>query len=171
MVGPRRLVRIARRLRAVTAPRLAAEPRRLHRQRRLTRAETGIQRLAGLLPEPQATEASGAAASAEEIGAAYDYRTSRSSWSSATQTRRELQLVLAHELTHALEAQHFRLRLPPRRTDEAAEVHRAVIEGTATFVAARYGSRYEGTISRSATDRRAAERLAAGGETPYAVKA
>lgn len=174
MVGPRRLVGIARRLRAVTAARLAAAPKRLARQRRLARAELGIQRLAGLLPEPQATEASGAAGSAEEIGAAYDYADDRILLVNRTSTTRgQLHLVLAHELTHALEAEHFRLRLATSRgPSEAEQVRRAMIEGTATFVAARYSSRYQGN-RLPVLDQISGQRsvFAAGGQTPFAVKA
>ena len=90
---------------------LSRRPRLLERTRRLERARTGFLRLAGVLPEEPASDAT-AQGPAERIGAAYDYRHKRIILvQGAIQTRRELQLVLAHELTHALEDQHFALRL------------------------------------------------------------
>ncbi len=149
----------------------AAGAARAHR--RLERARTGFLRLAGVLPEEAASDAT-AQGPAERIGAAYDHRHKRIILvQGAIQTRRELELVLAHELTHALEDQHFPLRLmdsvgPTQRAD----ARRAVIEGTATFVAALYAGRYLGD-EISVTQRLAGQRsiYAAGGPTPYAVKA
>ena len=164
---------LGRRLDQVVIRHLNRRPRLLERTRRLERARTGFLRLAGVLPEEAASDAT-AQGPAEQIGGAYDYRHKRIILvQGAIQTRRELQLVLAHELTHALEDQHFPLRLvasvgPTQR----AEARRAVIEGTATFVTALYAGRYLGD-EISVTERLAGQRsiYAAGGSTPYAVKA
>src|SRR5262249_41783846 len=102
VVGPRRLARIGRRLRADAIAHLAA--RRAGRAGGGGRAPRGrgTDRPAGPLPEPQATEASGATSSAEQIGAAYDYRSGRILLvNRAISSRRQLHLVVAHELTHA----------------------------------------------------------------------
>jgi hypothetical protein len=174
VVGPRRLARIGRRLRADAAARLAARPGRADRERRLARSDLGIERLAGLLPQPQATEASGATASAEQIGASYDYRSGRILLvNRASSSRRQLHLVLAHELTHALEDQHFDLRLATSRgPSEAAQARRALIEGSATYVAARYDRRYQGNRLRLKLEISGQRSVfAAGGQTPFAVKA
>jgi len=174
VVGPRRLARIGRRLRSDAIAHLAAQPGRQARERRLARSELGIERLAGLLPEPEATEASGGTSSAEQIGAAYDYRSGRILLvNREISSRRQLHLVVAHELTHALEDQHFALRLPTSRgPSEAAQARRALIEGTATYVAARYDRRYQGNRLRLELEISGQRSVfAAGGQTPFAVKA
>jgi hypothetical protein len=174
IVGPARLARIGRRLRADAVARIAARPGRAGRERRLAHSELGIERLAGLLPEPQATEASGATASAEQIGAAYDYRSGRILLvNRAISSRRQLHLVIAHELTHALEDQHFDLRLATSRgPSEVAQARRALIEGTATYIAARYDRRYQGNRLRLDLEISGQRSVfAAGGQTPFAVKA
>jgi hypothetical protein len=174
IVGPARLARTGQRLRADAAARLAAQPGRAGRERRLARSELGIERLAALLPEPQATEASGATASAEQIGAAYDYRSGRILLvNRAISSRRQLHLVIAHELTHALEDQHFDLRLATSRgPSEVAQARRALIEGTATYIAARYDRRYQGNRLRLELEISGQRSVfAAGGQTPFAVKA
>jgi hypothetical protein len=66
----------------------------------------------------------------------------------------QLDYTLAHELTHALEDQHFHLHLGTfAQPGERSSVHRAVIEGTATLVQSRYEHRYLGD------DVRVAERI------------
>jgi hypothetical protein len=164
---------LGRRLNRGVVSHLSKRPRLLERTRQLERARTGFLRLAGVLPEETASDAT-AQGPAERIGAAYDYRHKRIILiQGAIQTRRELQLVLAHELTHALEDQHFPLHLTASvGPTQRSEARRAVIEGTATFVAALYARRYLGD-EVSVTQRLAGQRsiYAAGGSTPYAVKA
>jgi hypothetical protein len=152
---------------------MSSQPARLERTRQLEQARTGFQRLAGILPEEPASDVT-VQGPAERIGGAYDYRHKRIVLlQGATQTRRELQLLLAHELNHALEDQHFRLRLwasvgPTQR----AQARRALIEGTAMFVAARYTRRYlrdQVTVKQRLAGQRSI--YAAGASTPYAVKA
>jgi hypothetical protein len=153
--------------------RMRQDPGRLARTRQLERAHTGFGKLAGILPEQPASDVT-ARGPSEQIGAAYDYRHKRIILvQGATQTRRELQLVLAHELTHALEDQHFRLHLPGSvGPAQSAEARRALIEGTATFVAARYARLYLSdhvqVVQRLAGQR---SLYGAGGSTPYATKA
>ena len=149
-------------------------PALARRERRLTRARLGLQRLAGLAPLPTATEASGGRASAEQIGGAYDYSTHSILLVNRTMaTRRQLHLVLAHELVHALEDQRFRLRLATARgPSEAQQVRRALIEGTATVVAALYDHRYQqSNLSARLAVSSQQSILSAGGETPFADKA
>jgi hypothetical protein len=174
VVAPSQLVPIGRRLRAQAERRLADRPNTARRQRRLARAQLGLERLAGLLPPPVATEASGSRGSAEQIGGAYDYADHTILLVNRTMaTRRQLHAVLAHELVHALEDQHFRLRLATARgPSEAQQARRALIEGTATFVAARYDHRFQQSNlpARFAISGQQSV-FAAGGETPFAVKA
>ena len=174
IVSQRQLVPIGRRLRMQAAQLGAAHPARVRRERRLARAQLGLQRLAGLFPLPIATEASGSRASAEQIGGAYDYSSRTILLVNRTMTtRRQLHVVLAHELVHALEDQHFRLRLATARgPSEAQQARRALIEGTATFVAAEYDHRYQHSrlpVRLAISGQQSV--LAAGGETPLAVKA
>jgi hypothetical protein len=174
IVSARELGSIGRRLREREARRADAHPSRARRSRRLARAQLGVQRLAGLFPLPAATEATGGRAAAEQIGGAYDYSTRTILLVNRTlSTRRQLHTVLAHELVHALEDQHFRLRLATLRgPSEAQQARRALIEGTATFVGARYDHRFQDSSlpTRLAISGQQSV-FAAGGETPFAVKA
>jgi hypothetical protein len=173
VISAAQLAALGQRLNRGLIKRMRQEPGRLKRIRRLERARTGFGRLAGILPEQPASDVT-ARGPSEQIGAAYDYRDKRIILvQGATQTRRELQLVLAHELTHALEDQHFALHLPasvgPTQSEEA---RRALIEGTATFVAARYARLYL-SDHVPVEQRLAGQRslYGAGGSIPYATKA
>lgn len=167
------LAALGERLNRGLVRRMRTEPGLLERTRRLERARTRFGRLAGILPEQPASDAT-ARGPSEQIGAAYDYRQKRIILvQGATQTRREVQLVLAHELAHALEDQHFRLQLPASvGPTQSAEARRALIEGTATFVAARYARLYL-SDHIPVEQRLAGQRsiYGAGGSTPYATKA
>ena len=170
---PGELTRLGLQLRRHALARLDHRPGRLARGRRLARARDGFQALAGLLPAAVATDVSASSAS-EQIGGAYDYRRNRVVLvDRVVQTRHELQLVLAHELTHALDDQHFALHIATSRgAAQAAQARRALIEGTATFVAGLYDGRY--LRNRLPVGMRIAGQrsvFAAGGSTPFAVKA
>lgn len=54
------------------------------------------------------------------------------------------ELVYAHELAHALEDQRFGLDDPQAKGDDAAQAYRALAEGSATFLEARYAKRHLG---------------------------
>jgi hypothetical protein len=167
------LAAFGRRLSRASSRRASRAPHGLRGSRRLERAWIGFEQLAGILPEQPGSDAT-APGSIEGIDAAYDYVHKRILLvQGAVETRRELQLVLAHELTHALEDQHLPLRLGASiGLTEKAQSRRALIEGTATFVAARYASRYlsdEVTVEQRLAGQRSV--FAAGGSTPYAVKA
>jgi hypothetical protein len=168
-----RLAALGQRLYRRITRQMRSEPGRLERTRRLQRAHNGLGRLAGILPEQPSADVT-AGAPSEQIGAAYDYSHKRIILvQGGIQTRRELQLVLAHELTHALEDQHFALHLPASvGPTQSAAAHRALIEGTATYVAANYGRRYfrdHVPVEQRLAGQRSL--YAAGGTTPYAVKA
>jgi hypothetical protein len=172
-MSPAELAGLGQRLNRGLVRRMRKDPGRLASTRRLERVRTGFGRLAGILPDQAASDVT-ARGPSEQIGAAYDYRGKRIILvQGATQTRRELQLVLAHELTHALEDQHFALHLPASvGPTQSAQARRALIEGTATFVAARYARLYL-SDHVPVEQRLAGQRslYGAGGSTPYAAKA
>jgi hypothetical protein len=143
----------------------------LARIERLQEAVNGFEELAGIVPEAQATEAT--AQPTERIGGAYDYRHKRVILvEGAIEDRHELQMVLAHELVHALEDQRLSLRLPASiGPTQKAQTRRALIEGTATLVATRYGRRYLGDELPTKQRLTGQSSLFAGGSTPYAIKA
>jgi len=80
--------------------RMRQEPARLARVRQLERARIGFGKLAGILPELPASDAT-ARGPSEQIGAAYDYGDRRILLvNRTTSSRSQLHLVIAHELTH-----------------------------------------------------------------------
>jgi hypothetical protein len=107
---------------------------------RVLHAKVGFLELAGLYPSDLAFERTPKTV-AEPIDGAYDYSTNRVILvRGRLESRREVELTLAHELTHALEDQNFALHLRSvaARQSEAADAREALIEGTATYVEARY---------------------------------
>jgi hypothetical protein len=60
----------------------------------------------------------------------------------ATDSKGLLELVLAHELVHALEDQHFDFRGEASFTDDQSSAASALIEGTATALMTDYAGRY-----------------------------
>jgi len=173
VMQPRGLAKVSRQLRSRALVRLARTPGRIASYRRRLRAQGGFETLAGLLPAESATDAS-ASSSSEQIGGAYDYRRGRVILiDRVAATRRDVERTLAHELTHALEDQHFDLHFATSRgSGQRAQARRALIEGTATFVATRYDGLY--LHNRLPIGFRLAGQrsvFAAGGSTPFAVKA
>jgi hypothetical protein len=75
-------------------------------------------------------------------------------------------------LTHALESRHFHLRLKELTAPgEAAEARRALIEGTATYVQARYQRRYLGDDVPIESRLEGLRSLISVVDVPYAVRA
>src|SRR4029079_6844946 len=74
----------------------------------------------------------------------YDPRTQRLRTVSgaATGTRVLNEMVLSHELTHALEDQRYGLDEPEGGDDDAALARLALIEGSATDLMYRYAAKY-----------------------------
>src|SRR3954453_2757753 len=74
----------------------------------------------------------------------YDPRTKRLRIVSGAQTRNRVlnEITLAHELTHALEDQHFKLDLESSSSDDAGLAHLALVEGSATTVMFTYAQRH-----------------------------
>ena len=144
VMGERRLAGVGRRLARTALRRDRQHPGRLEARRRLERASIEVDQLAGLLPPASAFGPDTRTTGLDRIGGAFDYPRDRIIIvPTLIQNRLQLKYTLAHELTHALENQHFNLHLAQLTApSEAAEVHRAVIEGTATFVQDLYRHRY-----------------------------
>jgi hypothetical protein len=81
---------------------------------------------------------------AEGVAGYYDPRTKRMRTvrGAGTGTRVLAEMVLAHELTHALEDQRFKLDLESSSSDDAGLANLALVEGSATAVMFTYGERY-----------------------------
>ena len=104
-------------------------------------AEVGLSAL-GLLPRGIDLKKTYLALLGEQIGAFYDQH-SRELFTFSGQSLRNAQnrVILAHELTHALEDQHFnlsRLPLEAKGNDDRALAASALVEGDATLVMNRY---------------------------------
>jgi hypothetical protein len=171
VMQPDQLQRVGEELRRRAVARIGRNRIRLARWRHLGSEQQGLETLAGILPVEEATDAS-ASSTSEQVGGAYDYSHDRVILiDRAVQTRHELELDLAHELTHALEDQHFALRLATSRGPaQIAQSRRALIEGTATFVATLYDGKY--LHDRLPVGMRLAGQrsvFAAGGATPFAI--
>jgi hypothetical protein len=96
-------------------------------------------RLLGLLPADEGLEAV-IESTGDLAAAAYDPRTDRLYMITGVGAldRTLVEFFLAHELTHALEDQHFGLPHSPDTSDDGALAELALIEGTATAVMIEY---------------------------------
>ena len=144
VMGARRLGAVGLRIAERDHARARLHPSRLRASRRLERASVELDQLAGLLPAESAFGPDTRATGLDRIGGAFDFPRERIIIvPTLIETRVQLHYTLAHELTHALEDQHFNLHLGRLTApSESAEVHRAVVEGTATFVQDLYRHRY-----------------------------
>ncbi len=101
--------------------------------RRLSRAESRVRQARGARSRREFRIGPDAKREPRPVGGAYDYSHNRLIIvPRLIQTRHQLDYTLAHELTHALEDQRFRLRLATLGEPERAfgGARRAVIEGT-----------------------------------------
>ena len=173
VMGERRLAAVGRNLALRERRRDRMHPSRLHATRRLERASVGLDQLAGLLPPESSFGPDTTTAGLDRIGGAFDYPRNRIIIvPTLIQTRVQLSYTLAHELTHALENQHFDLNLGRLTApSERAEVHRAVIEGTATFVQDLYRHRYLRDNVPVARRIDAMRSVIGAEHTPYAINA
>jgi hypothetical protein len=106
-------------------------------------ADDAVGRITGLL-EPGEKLAAAYTSTGDLAAAAYDPKTKRLYVvSDAVVANRALvQFVLAHELDHALEDQHFGLSGGPQRSDDAALAEQALVEGSATSLMTDFAVRY-----------------------------
>ena len=144
VMGEDRLASLGRNLARHARARAVQHPSRLRANHRLQRASIDLDQLAGLLPREPGLGPDARTSGLDRIGGAYDYPRHRIIIvPTRIYTRMQLDTTLAHEMTHALEDQHFNLQLGRLTAPtETAEVRRAVTEGTATFIQNLYRHRY-----------------------------
>jgi hypothetical protein len=143
LMGEGRLAALGRRLARHERRRVDLSRARVRRADRLERASVDFDQLAGLLP-PEFSFGPDTKGGLDRVGGAFDYSKGRIIIvPELIETRDQLDYTLAHELAHALENEHFKLRLATLSDpSERSGVRRAVIEGTATFVQDLYRQRY-----------------------------
>src|SRR3954452_14658657 len=104
-------------------------------------ADEEVLKLLGLIPRRSDLRKINGAIFGEQVAGYYDPRRKR-----LTVVRGasgfEGVIVLAHELTHALEDQHFDIPEPPPGTDDRSTASQATTEGTATALMLDYARRY-----------------------------
>jgi hypothetical protein len=104
-------------------------------------ADEEVLTLLGLLPEGSDVRELAGTIFSEEIAGFYDDRTKEMTVVEGASGGTEGEITLAHELTHALEDQHFGIK-PESGLDDARTAHTALVEGTATVAMADYAGRY-----------------------------
>jgi len=173
VMGERRLAAVGRSLVRRDRRSGALHPSREQAAERLERAGIQFDQLAGLLPPESAFGPDTKTTGLDRIGGAFDYPRNRIIIvPTLIHTRLQLSYTLAHEMTHALEDQHFDLDLGRLTApSEVAEVRRAVIEGTATFIQDLYRRRYLDDNVPVARRIDAMRSVIGAEQTPYAVNA
>src|SRR3954451_3347262 len=107
-------------------------------------ADEEVLKLLGLLkPDVDLRKVSGTIFG-QGVAGYYDPRTKHLRVVSGAQTTNRFlyEITLAHELTHALEDQHFKLDLESSSSDDAGLAHLALVEGSATTVMFTYAQRH-----------------------------
>ena len=97
--------------------------------------------LLGLIPEGSDLRELAGTVFGEEVAGFYDDRTKAMTLIAGADTGTEGEITLAHELTHALEDQHFDLH-PEAGLDDEHTARAALIEGTATVAMVDYSARF-----------------------------
>src|SRR3954466_6962509 len=108
------------------------------------RADEEVLKLLGLIKPDVDLRAISASVFGEGVAGYYDPRSKRLRIVSGTTPDALSEVVLAHELTHALEDQRFGLAVSEGESDDAALARLALVEGTATLVMQQYLLRYIG---------------------------
>jgi hypothetical protein len=96
----------------------------------------------GLLPEGSDIRELAGTIFGEEVAGYYDDETKEMTLVEGSGAGTEGEITLAHELTHALEDQHFGLELSEGAVDDETTAHAALLEGTATVAMLDYTARY-----------------------------
>ena len=104
-------------------------------------ADEEILTLLGLLPEESDVRELAGTIFGEEVAGFYDDHTKEMTLEEGAGGGTAGEITLAHELTHALEDQHFGLEQESGLDDERT-AHTALVEGTATIAMADYAGRY-----------------------------
>jgi hypothetical protein len=98
--------------------------------------------LLGLLPEGSDIRELAGTIFGEEVAGYYDDEKKEMTLVEGSGAGTEGEITLAHELTHALEDQHFGLELAEGAVDDETTAHAALVEGTATVAMLDYTARY-----------------------------
>ena len=104
-------------------------------------ADEKVLTLLGLIPASSDIRELAGTIFAEEVAGFYDDRTKAMTLVAGATGGTEGEITLAHELTHALEDQHFEIA-PSSGLDDARTARTALIEGTATVAMAEYAVRF-----------------------------
>src|SRR3954447_12324532 len=108
------------------------------------RADEEVLKLLGLIPPKADLRKISGAIYGEQVAGYYDPRHKRLSVVRGA-SGLSGEIVLAHELTHALEDQRFDIPEPAAGTDDGSSASQAITEGTATALMLDYGRRYIGS--------------------------
>jgi hypothetical protein len=108
------------------------------------RADEEVLKLLGLIEPDDDVRALAGSIFGEGVAGYYDPRTQRMRIVEGAAPGPLADMVLAHELTHALEDQRFDLELDSGTTDDAALARLALVEGTAMLVMQEYLLRHIG---------------------------
>jgi hypothetical protein len=108
------------------------------------KADEEVLKLLGLVDPEVDLRSISASVFGEGVAGYYDPRSKRLRIVSGTTPDALSEMVLAHELTHALEDQRFGLAVTEGESDDAALARLALVEGTATAVMQDYLVRYIG---------------------------
>src|SRR4051794_10179884 len=108
------------------------------------RADEEVLKLLGLIPPKADLRKISGAIYGEQVAGYYDPRHKRLSVVRGA-SGLSGEIVLAHELTHALEDQRFDIPELPSGTDDRSTASQAITEGTATAVMLDYARRYIGS--------------------------
>jgi hypothetical protein len=105
-------------------------------------ANEELLKLLGLIPAQSSLRAINQQVFGEQVSGFYDPRTKKLALVRDTGAQDEsvAEITLAHELTHALDDQHFGLRDQAQTTDDGADAYTALVEGDATAVMTRYAT-------------------------------
>jgi hypothetical protein len=98
--------------------------------------------LLGLLPEGSDIRELAGTIFGEEVAGYYDDEKKEMTLVEGSGAGDEGEITLAHELTHALEDQHFGLELAEGAVDDETTAHAALVEGTATVAMLDYTARH-----------------------------
>jgi hypothetical protein len=109
------------------------------------RADEEVLKLLGLIEPGVDLRAISASVFGEGVAGYYDPLSKRLRIVSGTTPDALGEMVLAHELTHALEDQRFGLAVAEGASDDAALARLALVEGSATLVMQQYLLRHIGT--------------------------
>jgi hypothetical protein len=107
-------------------------------------ADEEVLKLLGLLQPDVDLRKVSATVFGQGVAGYYDPRTKRLRIVTGAQTSNRVlnEITLAHELTHALEDQHFKLDLESSSSDDAGLANLALVEGSATAVMFTYAQRH-----------------------------